>query len=233
MPQYHAHYLVKTPVSGILSILLYSQVCLQSQDDSLIRQTVTPRGTHEYPITEVHIFKTHGLFLHSSSIKHTAQPCLVTWYRAEETKAAHVFMYKEWIHANMRSSAEENPLLRKDNFQTAGWHFQKPILVWNPAEMKLKEACSKKRSVEKFGSKRKSSCFVYFDSIRYPHFKRSWRYTNWVQNAVCRPSVSLQRGLRRWSTNEKHFSAVQINKSPLRSKSFTSTPKSLTQKLNL
>lgn len=113
---------------------------------------------------------------------------------------------------------------------------KKTILVWNPAEIKLKEACSKikeMQSVEKFGSKRKSSCFVCFDSIRYPHFKRSWRYTNWVQNAVCRPNVSLQRGLGRWSTNEKHFSAVQINKSPLRSKSFTSTPKSLTQKLNL
>lgn len=79
----------------------------------------------------------------------------------------------------------------------------------------------------------KSSRFMYFDSIRHPHFKRSWRYTNWVQNAVCRPNVSLQRGPRLWSTNEKHFSAVQINKSPLRSKSFTSTPKSLIYNLKV
>ena len=41
-----------------LPISLYSPICLQSQDDSLIRQTVTLRGTHEYPITDVHIFKT-------------------------------------------------------------------------------------------------------------------------------------------------------------------------------
>lgn len=51
-------YPVRTPVLGISTISLYSLVCLQSQDDSLIRQTVTLRGTHEYPITDVHIFKT-------------------------------------------------------------------------------------------------------------------------------------------------------------------------------
>lgn len=62
-------------------------VCLKSQDDSLIRQIVTLRGTHEYPITDVHIFKTSAcLSLHSISIKHTAGPCPVTQYRPEKQR---------------------------------------------------------------------------------------------------------------------------------------------------
>ena len=67
--------------------------------------------------------------LHSISIKHTSQPCLVTWYRARETKAAHVFMYRGWTHANMKKLLEGNTVvffLLKDNFQTAGW--QSPCL---------------------------------------------------------------------------------------------------------
>lgn len=77
------------------------KVCLQSQDDSLIRQTVTLQRAHEYPVTDVHVSQTHGLFLHSISIKHTAQPCPVTRYKAGETKATHVFMYRGWMHASM------------------------------------------------------------------------------------------------------------------------------------
>lgn len=91
-----------TPVSTASATSHCSlKVCLQSQDDSLIRQTVTLRRTHEYPITDAYISKTHGLFLHSISIKPSAQPCPVTWYKARETKATHVFMYKGWTHASM------------------------------------------------------------------------------------------------------------------------------------
>jgi len=97
-------YPVRTPALGISSISKHLPVCLQSQDDSLITQQLLRRKLTSI-LLRMYIYSSlpHGLFLHSISIKHTEQPCLVTWYRVKETKAAHVFMYRGWTHANMKT----------------------------------------------------------------------------------------------------------------------------------